>query len=399
MIQSLLAALDTQLELSVASPDPERFLNLCLQNGIQLRNVRRLDALTLRVRMRAADFRRLPHLVSGRHVRIRIVQKSGVRSIVLASLHRPFFWLGGLLTALTLLLSSRYVWQITIRAEGLSAHELLHQLAVFGLKPGAAIAAIDEEMIKEQVIAAVPELSWIGIFLRGSTVEIDYRLRTIAPEVIPLDEPTSVYAARTGVVTALYAYHGQPVVAVGDTVLRGDLLVSAVIPIGQEGNFRLVHALADIEARTWHELCASSSLIARQKVYTGKTMRRSRLIFCGQSINLPFSHGKVFDEYDIIIESRKIVSGFPLTIVTEQYLEYVTEPVVLDPAVEEARLTAALFESLRASLKNGQIVTSEVTASVDSDVLTVRLSAECLEDIVVSQPYSPLTDTGSVRQP
>lgn len=399
MIQSLLTTLDTQLELSVVSPDLERFLNLCLQNGIRLRNVRRLDALTLCVRMRAADFRSLPHLVSGRHVRIHILRKYGVRSILLASLRRPFFWLGGMLTALALLLSSRYVWQISIRAEGLSEHELLHHLAVFGLKPGAAISAIDEEMIKEQVIAAIPELSWIGIFLRGSTVEIDYRLRSIAPEVIPLDEPTSVYAARTGVVTALYAYHGQPVVAVGDTVLRGDLLVSAVIPIGQEGNFRLVHALADIEARTWHELRASSSLIARQKVYTGKTIRRKHLIFCGQPINLPFSHGKVFDEYDIIIESRKIVSGFPLTIVTEQYLEYVTEPVVLDPAVEEARLTAALLESLRASLKNGQIVTSEVTASVDSDVLTVRLSAECLEDIAVSQPYSPLTDTGSARHP
>lgn len=399
MIQSLLAALDTQVVLSVDSPDPERFLNICLQNGIRLRSIQRLNALTLHCRMRAADFRRLPSLVSGRHFRIRILQKSGVRSQLLAYVRRPFFLIGGVLAFLALMLSSQYVWQVSIRSEGISEHEILHQLAAFGLKPGVAIASIDEEMIKEQVIAAIPELSWIGIFMRGSTAEIDYRLRTIAPEVIPLDEPTSVFAARTGVITGLYAYHGQPVVSVGDTVMRGDLMVSAVIPIGQEGNYRLVHALADVEARTWHELSASTSLTADQKIYTGKVIQRKSLIFSGQQINLPFSNGKVFDEYDIIIESRQIVSGFPLTIVTERYLEYVTEPVALDPAAEEARLTDALLETLRTSLKHGQVVSSQVTVSVDSDILTVQLSAECLEDIAVSQPYSPLTDTGSARQP
>ena len=399
MIQNILSALDTRVDVSVESPDPEQFVNGCVFAGIRLCAIRRLDALTLACRMHAADFRRLPAVVRGKHCRVRIRRKSGFAEYLKRCLRRPFFWAGAAFAVAALAFSSRFIWNVSILHAGGLDREILRCLASFGLQPGVSIDSIDEDLIQQQVIAALPELSWIGIYLRGSTAEIDYRLRTPAPEVIPLDAPYSVYAAKTGIITKLYAYQGKPAAAVGETVLRGDLIVSAVVPIGEDGRFQLVHALADVEARTWYDLQASAPLTASRKIYTGKKVVKKYVVFPGRRTKFPFDSGKLFDAYDIIIERKQLTSVFPLTIVTEQYLEYITEPVALDPASEQARLTEALTASLRSSLVRGEILSADVSASVSGDVLTVRITGECREDIALPQPYSPVSDSGSSGRP
>ena len=71
----------------------------------------------------------------------------------------------------------------------------------------------------------------------------------------------------------------------------------------------------------------------------------------------------------------------------------------MDPASEQARLTEALTASLRSSLVRGEILSADVSASVSGDVLTVRITGECREDIALPQPYSPVSDSGSSGRP
>lgn len=398
MIQTILSALDTKVLLSVTSPDSERFVNGCLNAGVYLRQVRRVDALTLTCRMRAAEFRRLPGIVRGKHCRVRILKKFGFVQRALPYIRRPFFLLGFIGALVFLYAASAYVWNVTIAHNGARDSEILRKLAEFGLRPGVAISEIDEGQIKEQVISALPNLSWVGIFLRGSTAEIDYRLRVPTPEIIPLDEPCSIYAAKDGVLTKLYVYQGKTVASVGETVMRGDLLVSAVVPIGEEGNFVLSHALADTEARTWYDIESTVPATVQKKVYTGNVLTKKYLVFQNQRINLSPDYGKIYEEYDIIIEKQQVVSVLPLTVVTEKYVEYTTEEVPADLDAEQKRLEAALTETLSASLVKGGILSSRFEPTVADGALTVRMLCECYEDIAEIRPYSP-ADEAPPQQP
>ena len=396
MIQKILSALDTKLVLSVTSPDPERFVNYCLSAGIQLRQVQRKNALTLSCRMGAMDFRRLPDVVRGKHCRIKILKKFGFVQRIRPYARRPFFLLGFIGALVFLYATSTYVWNITITHNGARDAEILRKLAEFGLHPGARISEIDEGQIKEQVISALPNLSWVGIYLRGSTAEIDYRLRVPAPEIIPLDEPCSIYAAKDGVLTKLYVYQGKTIASVGETVMRGDLLVSAVVPIGQEGNYTLSHALADAEARTWYDIDAAVQTTTKQKVYTGNVLTKKYVLFQNQRINLSPDYGKTYEEYDIIIEKKQVVSVLPLVIVTEKYMEYTTREVPVDLTAEQKRVEAALTDALSASLVKGGIISSRFEPTVADGVLSVRMLCECYEDIAESRPYVP---TDEAKQP
>ena len=118
--------------------------------------------------------------------------------------------------------------------------------------------------------------------------------------------------------TKLYVYQGKTVASVGETVMRGDLLVSSVVPIGEEGNFVLSHALADTEARTWYDIESTVPATVQKKVYTGNVLTKKYLVFQNQRINLSPDYGKIYEEYDIIIEKQQVVSVLPLTVVTEK---------------------------------------------------------------------------------
>ena len=144
--------------------------------------------------------------------------------------------------------------------------EILLKLREFGLYPGARVSSIDAGLLKEQMILALDELSWVGIFIEGSSVRITYELKTPAPEIIPLDEPCSIYAAKTGILTKLNVFKGHAAAAVGTTVKKGDLLVSAMVPVGED-EFILAHSMAQIE-RTWYETEAMSLRTVGKKIYT-----------------------------------------------------------------------------------------------------------------------------------
>ena len=175
MFKKIRAAFETRVTVSVTAPDPERFLNDCLRAGLLLQKISRTSPLELTAQMRAAEFRRLPKLVYGKHCRVRIRQKSGIARRVLPYLRRPFFLLGAVGTFLFLHFASGMLWSVSITNNGARDSEILEALAEFGLKPGVKLAELDEGQIKEQVIARLPHLSWVGIFLDGASAEIAIR--------------------------------------------------------------------------------------------------------------------------------------------------------------------------------------------------------------------------------
>ncbi|MBR5519994.1 MAG: sporulation protein YqfD [Clostridia bacterium] len=375
--------------VSVSSPNLERFLNTCSAHGILLRRISRTDALRLTCRMRAKDFLKLPKILHGQHCCVQIIKRHGLWFRIRHFGKRPIFLLGAAMALCAIFFASGFVWDVSITHNGSEDRAILLTLTELGLYPGVRVSEVNEEQTKERVIAALPDLSWVGITVNGARVKIDYRLRTEKPTIIPNGEPCSIYAEKDGVLTKLYVYQGKQIASVGETVRKGDLLVNAEVPIGKEGHFVLAHALADAEARTWYEMTAVSIPTTDRKVYTGRVFTRKYLIFFDRQINLSPTYGKTMVEYDIIIEKEEVFQGVPCTLVTETYREYerITEELNLE--AETARLQNVLTNTISAGLEHGRICSADFTVNNSDEAVRVTIACECLEDIAVPGAYIP----------
>ena len=233
------------------------------------------------------------------------------------------------------------------------------------------------------MILALDELSWVGIFIEGSSVRITYELKTPAPEIIPLDEPCSIYAAKTGILTKLNVFKGHAAAAVGTTVKKGDLLVSAMVPVGED-EFILAHSMAQIEARTWYETEAMSLRTVGKKIYTGNVITKAYLYFGNKRINLAPGYGNMYDKYDIITNERRFGENIPFYIVTEKYIEYETVETDLNSELETIRLKKALSDTISAGLKDGKIIAAKYKDMSEGNMQSVKIYCECVEDIGVT---------------
>ncbi len=330
--------------------------------------------------MRAADFFKLPPLVRKKGFKIHIAKKTGYSRKLLPLLKRPAFIVGFIASLLMLRLLSSYIWTVSISYNGADDRQILLKLKEYGLAPGSKKSDIDEGLLKEQLILAVDKLSWMGIFITGSSAKITYQLKTPAPEIIQLHEPCSIYASKTAILTKLNVFQGYAAAKVGTTVQKGDLLVSSAVPVGESG-YLYAHAMAEIEARTWYDLEARALRSVKKKVYTGKEFTKTYVYLGNKKINLDLGYRNIFDKYDIITNIRSFGENVPFSVVTETYREYTTSETPLDEAAESERLKVFLHDTVKSGLVRGEIVAERYSEGTYDVAVYAKIICECVEDI------------------
>ena len=98
----------------------------------------------------------------------------------------------------------------------------------------------------------MPELTWIGIEIKGTNAYITVSEKVAEPKYINIDEPCDIIAVKNAVIDKIFVLNGDGVAKDGDTVKKGQLLVTGII---ERNNLdtRYVHAMAKVLAKTWYE--------------------------------------------------------------------------------------------------------------------------------------------------
>ena len=155
------------------------------------------------------------------------------------------------------------------------------------------------------------------------------------------------------------------------------MLVSGEVLFGENGSFR-VHALANIEARTWYELEGFAAGELLYKEYTGRKTTVFYLQLGKNRFNLKKGTGIPYAFYDKIVYTKLERSGgLPIYLVCEEYREYTLRSESPD---RSDFITLGLTEILSSSLPKGRITTSRAAVSGKG----VKMYFECLEDISVT---------------
>ncbi len=314
----------------LTSSEPEQFLTLANDMGIDFFEIQQINDLTCRFQIRRKDYRKLYKMSKKRGDKLKILGKSGLYWTGKAMLFRPVLLAGlAIFLLLAMYLPSRVFF---VRVEGnsqISDRQILAAAEDCGIRFGASRREVRSEKVKNALLSSVPQLQWAGVNTTGCVAIISVRERAQNEPAQSENMVSNIVAARDGYILSATVTNGNSMVQAGQTVQKGQVLVSGYTDCGI--CIRATRAEGEIYAQTIHQLTAitPASCTQRQKLVGEK---HSYSILLGKKrINLwkgsgisDTSCGRMYEEYNL-----SLPGGFslPLTICVQTDLYYETETV------------------------------------------------------------------------
>lgn len=364
---------------------PERFLNICAQNGILFWGVEKKDDKSMRAHLSVSGYKKLTAISKSAGFNIKIIKKDGVPQF-LGGLRRRYALIAGVALFFALVIGvNQFIWDFDVQGNHLISEEtILQNLSEIGVKIGSPVSKIDIVSIRNEMLLRLDSLLWISVNIKGSSAQVVVRERVMKPEMVPVKQPCNIVASKAGLITMINAYAGAAQVTVGQMVDEGDLLVSGIIDSSVLGA-RFVHAMGSVTARTWRDMTATVPTQAQGKQYTGRVHRRNALIIAGQRINLYKEGSAPYEFYDKIekVSTLRVPPGvtFPIRLVTEEYAEYKTTPYEISDNAADGLLRSSLENRLYQSLGKGEVSDMKIVIEKKNGAMSARMTAECTEEI------------------
>lgn len=395
MIQRLWRFLLGYVVLKIRGPKLERFLNRAAKEGIAIWDAERLGQTMLVVRVSLAGFRRARRLCRAQGWRVSIAEKVGLPFLGVRLLRRKMLVAGGLLALAAIYWASGYIWFVAIETEeGAPVEKILQVAEEAGLRPGVSRRSIDRYQIQRALLLEIDELSWATVQIQGTRAVIEANLRAGLPP--SMTRPGDLVAARDGIVERVVVLNGRALVRAGDTVKRGDLLITGFIPpsdpahesLVQAGNPPYVRAEGVVTARVWYEGKASVPLVQAVEEPTGARAWALELEWGPKRWRV----GGPGSRFEALREERRswLFSLSParavgLHWVTFQEVDRTFVEIPVEAAEESARMAAEA--QLQAELPpgarvvDGPVVTVETSWDEGRPVLVATARAEVLQDL------------------
>ncbi len=375
----------------------ERFINIIVNNKIYIWNVFKNtdDTITFFANKKNCD--KIMELAEINGVVCEKKQAYGFNELMKNMKKRWMFTAFVPISIAVVFLFSSVIWKVEIsKADYVSEKEIRNVLKSIGLSEGKIKYNIDYRNAANVLLTEFDELIWADLELQGTKLVVTLQPRTKAPEIIKSDVPCNIVASKDGYIIDIIAENGEKVVKKGDTVLKGQTLISGIVQSNKVGA-RYVHSLGSVTAKTWNEKIKEQKLYKYDKIYTGKTKNLCEIDIFGVKIPLYFKKNIDFYNYDSIIKESNI---FFLNFRKYEYREYnlKKKKLSLNEAVKIA--SEELLSEIKKETDN--IKTKKVSYStLDSETIKVRVFTESEEDIAIGEKIvtdKALTDNEKTNQ-
>ena len=377
---------------------PERLLNLCAQEGVTCWGVEWTDSRTLRLTTYRHKLPQLKRLAQRAGCEIFVEGRRGLPEFLKRFQRRYAFLIGLALSLLAVCFLSRFVLTIEVTGnETVSTARILSQLRQEGVRPGVYGPGLDRRAIAQRALRELDGLSWMSINLYGTRLVVVVREAVESPEMVDDEGYYDVVSEADGIITQVEPLAGEAAVAEGDTVARGEVLISGLVSIepprysDQPVRYYSTHARGRVYARTWRTLEAVIPLEAQVKRYT----EEERTLWSLQCLDLRLDFYKKSsipgDGYDKITTVHQLTlpggRRLPMMLTAAHYRAYETETVSVDPEAAQTLLEDRLFSDLQRQIgEDGQVLDTSYAARVSEGQLQVTLTAECREEIGMEVP-------------
>ena len=370
----------------------EKFLNVCTHRQIYLWDIKWQKNCIITLKISIKGFMLLRPVAKKTKCRVRIIKKKGIPFILNKYRKRKAFFAGAFLFLLLIYIMTSFVWSVEIIGnKNLTTEYLENALSSNGIRPGTLKYSVNTDNAVSGMMLDVKELSWISIDLKGTKIKVQLRERKPLPVMVPKDVPCDIIALKDGFIKQIIVTDGIEAVFEGDTVKKGQILISGRIPIANDKDkFRLVHAMGSVMARTWYEEQCPVAVQDIKKVRTGKEINNYSLILFTKEIGI-YNKKVDYENYDTVQVKKRLSIGedlvFPFELVKNSYYE--NELIAAKINEDDAKKAAvdAAYKILTERLPQDiDIIKNDIRFAEEGDTgLIAKITLECLEEIGMTQ--------------
>lgn len=403
-----MSVVSNQVRCLVTGEETLRFVNLCRNNGIELRHlIRKENAIQMEID--AKSFKKLRPLVRKTHVKIHILDRQGPAFFFYRHKKRWWFLFGAAVCTGVIYVMSLFIWQIDIDGNSKYTDALILQaLSQMNVRTGCRKSEIDLQGIEEELRIMYNEITWVSASIAGTKLQIELRegdlkisgssgggqtgnvKRVENRENNPktqngeseTDLPANLVADEDAIITNLVVRRGTVAVRYGDEVKKGDVLIEGKVYIYNEDETlkKVDYLTAEGDVFGKYQELYEKHYQRKHEVrsYTGKNYRELGVAIVGKSFCLPVWENilKKQLEENTLSEVWSWKKQFRLTPTfylpfALEYTEYAPYKNVVEEYTDEVIKKMAeeeLQKYLNELEKKGvQIISNSVTISLDAD--------------------------------
>lgn len=403
-----MSVVSNQVRCLVTGEETLRFVNLCRNNGIELRHLIRKEN-TIQMEIDAKSFKKLRPLVRKTHVKIHILDRQGPAFFFYRHKKRWWFLFGAAVCTGVIYVMSLFIWQIDIDGNSKYTDALILQaLSQMNVRTGCRKSEIDLQGIEEELRIMYNEITWVSASIAGTKLQIELRegdlkisgssgggqtgnvKRVENRENNPktqngeseTDLPANLVADEDAIITNLVVRRGTVAVRYGDEVKKGDVLIEGKVYIYNEDETlkKVDYLTAEGDVFGKYQELYEKHYQRKHEVrsYTGKNYRELGVAIVGKSFCLPVWENilKKQLEENTLSEVWSWKKQFRLTPTfylpfALEYTEYAPYKNVVEEYTDEVIKKMAeeeLQKYLNELEKKGvQIISNSVTISLDAD--------------------------------
>ncbi len=258
----------------------ERLLNLCGNHDVLVWDIED-----------HGDYHTMHISIAGFFALKPLLKKTGTRAAVTGKYGLPFFaskmwrrklFVAGLVCCIFFwCLASRFIWDIRIEGNfALTEDVLMDYLEEQGVHTAMKKSGLEIEKLEQALREDYDLITWTSVQLRGTTLLIRIKENEMPVydnrNKAETDKGMDLVAEKEGVVTYIITRSGVPQVSCGDSVQKGDVLVSGAVPVYNEDTtvrrYQYVEADADITLSYARNLSLEEEIAYEEKCYTGKAI-------------------------------------------------------------------------------------------------------------------------------
>lgn len=319
--------------LSIKGNGIERLLNALPTARISVWDVMRQRGGAVQLTMRMRDFRRLRRLFKVRYrcrCHIHILQKRGLPVWWHRLQKHPALLFGiPLAFAALIFLSSRVLHIGFTEPVAVETALLREALREEGITEWSSWMGADYAAAAERILARTDELAYISIGREGVFLKVDTRARIFAPDFLDQSIICDIIAREGGIVTSVHVLRGEARVKVGQTVQKGDVLISGWMSEAQYNT----HAMGTVQVSRQYIGKVEALNFGQTLIETGKTALYGKISIAGVKI---WERKPPFPWHTLSRLKDKSLSKFLLPIELLSGVYYESVPVDIPLTVEES---------------------------------------------------------------
>lgn len=361
----------------------ERWINLCLQENVEIWDIERVNEGIIYVKFYAENYEKAKKVAEITKCKLEVLEKNGVPFVIERYKHRKIFATLVAVVATAITIVNLFVWKVEIIGDfSIPIEEVKAFLLKENIRVGALKKDIDVEGSKLNILLERDDIAWIGISLKGNQVTVEVVEKDLAEKDPYQGTVGNILSDKAGIVEKIYVAEGTAMVKKGELVEPGTLLIGGLVTSELAGT-RYVHAEGEITLRTTYvektKIPFEKDLVTK----TGNVEKSYQIKIKNYLINLP---NKVtnFEKYDTITR-EKVFSLFgkyetPIALVEKSLEEIQVERVYYTEKQAEDLAIISNYEKLKQEIpKEAERVNYYNKVWKDEEYLEVETVVQCFE--------------------